>query len=177
MSTRDAFYEELERYGVDRSTIKKVEIKVERERGPTLLVYTHEKPKKPIEISEAYILRLAKLATLETPLDEVLPRDQLLKRLYGIKTIFEGMTVPFSNFLHETKKLSTKEVAEELEKLEKKYSITDQSKTYQEGLKIRILKKLTEEFGIPFRHFEEVIKEEYPTTENLLNTLATLYYY
>lgn len=176
MSTRDAFYEELERYGIDRSRVKKVEIKVEREKGPILLVYLHDKPEEPITIGEAYILRLAKLVALETSLDEVLSRDELLKRLYGIKTIFEGMTVPFSNFLHETKDLSTKEIAEEVEKLEKKYLVAQKPKIYQEYLKIRIIKNLTERFGIPFTDFEEVLKEGYPTTENLLNVLATLYY-
>jgi hypothetical protein len=168
MSTRNAFYEELERYGFDTLAISKVEI----EKGSTLLVYIHN---KPVPIDDPSLVKLAKLATLNVPLDSELSREQLLKRLYGIATVFEGMTTPFSKFVIRNTHLPTKKIAEKLEDLEKRYLAGELSKIYQEGLKIRICKKLTYKHGISFKDFEEIMEESYPTTENLLNVLATLY--
>jgi len=168
MSTRNAFYEELERYGIDTSAVSKVEIK----KGSSLVVYANN---IPVKISDPYLVRLAKLTTLDVPLDSELSREQLLKRLYGTMTVFKGMIMPFSKFVFQTANLSTKEIGENLEELEKKNLVAEQTKIYRDGLEIRICKKLTDDFGISFKDFEEIIKESYPTTENLLNALTDLY--
>ncbi|MDI6806476.1 MAG: hypothetical protein QMD14_01515 [Candidatus Aenigmarchaeota archaeon] len=169
MATRKAFYEELERYGIDISDISRIKI----EKGSSVLIYVNE---KRVRIKEPYIVKLAKLATLNIPLDSELTREQLLKRLYGIITVFKGESMRFSEFKRQKAKLSTEEIGKRLEELEKKYSVAEQTKIYRGGLEIRIYKKLVENFGLSFRDFEEeIIKESCPTTENLLNVLAELY--
>jgi hypothetical protein len=170
MSVRDAVYEELERYGISPSRISRLVIK----EGSRLLVYLKDE-RKPVKIEDPYLVRLAKLSTLNLPLDFELSREQLLKRLYGIKTVFGGMRIPFSKFVAQNEKVSSRELAEELENLEKKYSVSEQCRIYREGLEVAILKRLTEMFGGSFKAYEEMLKEAHPTTENLLNALTELY--
>lgn len=167
MATRNAFYEELQRYGIDASTVSKVEIK----KGSSLVVYVDN---KEIKINDPYLVKLAKLATLNAQLDLELPRKQLLKRLYGVMTVFRGIIMPFSEFVYRNTGLSSKELAERLENLEREHSVTEEPEMYRDGLKFRICRKLTDEFGISFKDFEEIVKNS--TTENLLSALTELYF-
>lgn len=158
MSVRDLIYEELERYGINRSRISNLEVE-----GPFLNVYLHSE-KEPISIDEPYIVKLVNCE---------LDREDLLKMLYGLRTVFEGMTVPFSKFVSQTMKMSTNEILEEIEKLREKYS--DQFPYYREGLEVKFIKKLTETCGGSFKDYEELIKEYHFTIKDLLDNLAVLY--
>lgn len=170
MSARSAFYEELERYGIDASTVSKVEFK-KTKKGLAVVVHANN---KPVTISESYFVKLAKLAALNAPLESVWPREHLLKRLYGIITVFEGKEMPFSEFAIRNASLSEREIAERLEELERKYSVDQQAQTYKDALKIRICRKLTYEHGISFRDFEEDNRNS--TIDNLVDALAKLYF-
>ncbi|MFH8109088.1 MAG: hypothetical protein QXO95_00905 [Candidatus Aenigmatarchaeota archaeon] len=170
MSIRSTFYEELVRYGIDPLEVVKIEFKKSR-KGTKVVVHTTN---KPINISDPYFVTLAKATALQVQLEKLFSRDYLLKRLYGIITVFEGKEMPFSEFLLLNAKVSTEEIAKRLEELERKYSVDKHLKDYKEGLKIRIYKKLALTCGISFRDFEK--DNEDSTTENLIDVLAHYYY-
>lgn len=170
MSTRGTFYEEIRRYGIDPSEVVKVEFKKSKE-GIKVVVHTTN---KPITIADSYFVTLAKAAALQAPLETLFSREYLLKRLYGITTVFEGKEMPFSEFALFNARLSTKEIAEKLEELERKYSVDEHLKEYKDMLKIRVYKKLALTHGLSFKDFEK--DNEEATTENLVDALAYFYY-
>jgi len=165
MSARNVFYEELAKQGINVTNIEKIEIR----KGKTFLVYL--KNGIELKIKEPYLVKLAKIASSpEESLDSVYSREQLLKRLYGMQVIYKGLNKSFFEFAMDNAEKNEKELANEVEKLEKKFSLRDEE--FREGLKIVNYKDIIERerFGISF---DEYMKErENTTTQELLDELV-----
>jgi len=174
MSVRNAFDEGLKKLGIDPIFISRVEIR----EGSKLYLHTHYGAQINVKDPSMlpYLLRTAKLSTLENPFEE-LTRDELVKRMYGTSVVFHGLNESYQEFKERMMYEPTQKIAKELARIEG----THVDKNYQDCLRIQIqsdlIKKNGEErkkLGI-ILSFEKINEEMTNlTTENLLDALINI---
>ncbi|MEM5853437.1 MAG: hypothetical protein QXG39_02950 [Candidatus Aenigmatarchaeota archaeon] len=162
MSVREAFYEVLEKkYGIDKGDV--AEYKVRRKNVEVLL-----KNGKTLIFEDPSVVKMAKLSKLDL---EGMHKEDLVKQLYGIKVVFEGVNVPYNEFRESYKDKNLEEVVREVIGKEDKYFFSREDKeTYREMVKLLVQRKMIESGrGLPIHIYAEL---DNMTLPELLDYLA-----
>jgi len=161
MSIVNLFEEELERelkkHGLNTKDVKEYETESDES------VVIHLTSGETIKIHEPYLAKLAKAKTNEEILVTTLSKDNLLKRLYALKSIFEGAK-DWQEFLSKYSPLQPREILEKIKEIEernkvhisylKKYLIakisnllTRKGTFYPEGIEVALDRLTTQELS------------------------------
>lgn len=125
-----------------------------------------------LTVSDPDLVRLAKLASSDAPMEEYLSEREMLGRLYGLNVVYKGLYIPFSKFVKKMRGIDSKKLAAQIEELENKNPVNI---NYRECLKSKICSELIKRERQTVPPFSDFMEElDHRPTDNLIDILSQI---